>query len=168
MGRKTGKRGAGGTPAVRALAAAGLPFSEHPYEHDPDHPSFGMEAAQALGLDPDSVFKTLLAEVDAAFVVAVLPVTAQLDLKALAGVVGGKRATLARPADAERVTGYVVGGISPLGQRKPLPTVVDSSAEALETMYVSGGRRGFDLGVAPADLIALTRATVASVTAPAR
>lgn len=168
MGRKTGKRGAGGTPAVRALAAAGLPFSEHPYEHDPDHPSFGMEAAEALGLDPDSVFKTLLAEVDAAFVVAVLPVTAQLDLKALAGVVGGKRATLARPGDAERVTGYVVGGISPLGQRKPLPTVVDSSAEALETMYVSGGRRGFDLGVAPADLIALTRATVASVTAPAR
>ena len=168
MARKTGKRGAGGTPAVRALAAAGLPFSEHPYEHDPDHPSFGMEAAEALGLDPDSVFKTLLAEVDAAFVVAVLPVTAQLDLKALAGVVGGKRATLARPADAERVTGYVVGGISPLGQRRPLLTVVDSSAEALETMYVSGGRRGFDLGVAPADLIALTRATVASVTAPAR
>ena len=168
MARKTSKRGAGGTPAVRALAAAGVPFSEHPYEHDPDHPSFGMEAAEALGLDPDSVFKTLLAEVDAALVVAVLPVTAQLDLKALAGVVGGKRATLARPADAERVTGYVVGGISPLGQRKALPTVVDSSAEALETMYVSGGRRGFDLGVAPADLIALTRATVASVTAPAR
>ena len=168
MGSKTGKRGAGGTPAVRALAAAGLPFSEHPYEHDPDHPSFGMEAAEALGLDPDSVFKTLLAEVDAVLVVAVLPVTAQLDLKALAGVVGGKRATLARPGDAERVTGYVVGGISPLGQRKPLLTVVDISAEALETMYVSGGRRGFDLGVAPADLIALTRATVASVTAPAR
>jgi len=168
MARKTSKRSAGGTPAVRALAAAGVPFSEHPYEHDPDHPSFGLEAAEALGLDPSSVFKTLLAEVDAVLVVAVLPVTAQLDLKALAGVVGGKRATLARPGDAERVTGYVVGGISPLGQRKALPTVVDSSAEMLETMYVSGGRRGFDLGLAPADLIALTRATVASVTARAR
>ncbi len=98
----------------------------------------------------------------------VLPVTCQLDLKALAAVAGGKRAALARPADAERVTGYVVGGISPLGQRKALPTVVDSSAETLETMYVSGGRRGFDLGLAPTDLIALTRASVAAVTAPAR
>lgn len=167
MAKKAGSGGAGSTPAVRVLTAAGVPFSQHPYEHDPSHPSFGLEAAEVLGLDPASVFKTLLADVDTALVVAVLPVTRQLDLKALAAAVDGKRAALARPADAERVTGYVVGGISPLGQRKALPTVVDSSAEALATMYVSGGRRGFDLGLAPADLIALTRATVAPVTAPA-
>jgi Cys-tRNA(Pro)/Cys-tRNA(Cys) deacylase len=167
MAKKAGSGGTGSTPAVRVLTAAGVPFSQHPYEHDPSHPSFGLEAAEVLGLDPASVFKTLLADVDTALVVAVLPVTRQLDLKALAAAVAGKRAALARPADAERVTGYVVGGISPLGQRKALPTVVDSSAEALATMYVSGGRRGFDLGLAPADLIALTRATVAPVTAPA-
>ncbi|MGB9374899.1 MAG: Cys-tRNA(Pro) deacylase [Jiangellales bacterium] len=168
MAKKSGRGGSGGTPAVRALVAAGVTFTEHPYEHDPNHPSFGLEAADALGLDPASVFKTLLADVDASLVVAVLPVTCQLDLKALAAAVGGKRAALAKPADAERVTGYVVGGISPLGQRRALPTVVDSHAETLETMYVSGGRRGFDLGLAPTDLIALTRARVASVTAPAR
>ncbi|MGA7689921.1 MAG: Cys-tRNA(Pro) deacylase [Jiangellales bacterium] len=168
MAKKSGRAGSGATPAVRALVAAGVTFTEHPYEHDPSHPSFGLEAADALGLEPASVFKTLLAHVDAALVVTVLPVTCQLDLKALAAAAGGKRAALAKPADAERVTGYVVGGISPLGQRKALPTVVDSSAETLETMYVSGGRRGFDLGLAPTDLIALTRASVAAVTAPAR
>lgn len=156
------------TPAVRALARAGVSFTEHPYDHDPTHPSFGLEAAEALGLDPSTVFKTLLADVDGRLVVAVLPVTSSLSLKALAAAVGAKRASLAAPADAERATGYVVGGISPLGGRRALPTVVDSSAQRLATMYVSGGRRGFDVGLAPADLIRLTRAVTAEVCAPPR
>jgi Cys-tRNA(Pro)/Cys-tRNA(Cys) deacylase len=158
----------GATPATRELAAAGVAFTEHPYSHDENHPSYGAEAAEALGLDPASVFKTLLAQVDGRLVVAVLPVTSSLRLKALAAATGGKKATLADPADAERATGYVVGGISPVGQRKALPTVVDASALNLETMYVSGGRRGLDVGLAPADLIAVTQATVADVCAPAR
>ena len=162
------KSSAASTPAVRALTRAGVTFSEHPYTHDPQHGSYGIEAAEALGLEPSSVFKTLLAEVDGRLVVAVLPVTSSLSLKALAAAVGGKKATLARPDEAERMTGYVVGGISPLGQRKALPTVVDASAGRLETMYVSGGRRGFDVGVAPADLIRLTQATTADLCAPAR
>lgn len=162
------KKSPGATPAVQALLRAGIEFSEHPYDHDPNHPSYGLEAAAVLGLEPHTVFKTLLAVVDARLVVAVLPVTSSLSLKALAAAVGGKRASLASPADAERATGYVVGGISPLGGRKALPTVVDSSAARLATMYVSGGRRGFDVGLAPADLIRLTRAVTADVCAPAR
>jgi Cys-tRNA(Pro)/Cys-tRNA(Cys) deacylase len=162
------KRRSGSTPAVQVLQRAGVRFTEHPYVHDPDHPSYGLEAAEALGVDPDSVFKTLLAQVDGALVVAVLPVTATLNLKSLATATGGKRATLAEPALAERTTGYVVGGISPLGQRKSLPTVVDTSATTLDTLYVSGGRRGLDVGLAPADLIRLTQATTAPLCAPAR
>lgn len=156
------------TPALRVLVRAGVPFTEHPYEHDPRHPSYGLEAAQALGLDPDTVFKTLLADTQGPLVVAVLPVTAMLDLKAVAAAVGRKKASLADPRDAERATGYVLGGISPLGQRTRLPTVVDVRALALDTVYVSGGRRGLDVGLAPADLIRLTRATVADVSGPAR
>jgi Cys-tRNA(Pro)/Cys-tRNA(Cys) deacylase len=163
-----GKRGPGATPAVRALVAAGVPFTEHPYSHDPSHPSYGLEAAEALGLDPCLVFKTLLASVDGALTVAVVPVTSTLDLKALAAALGGKRASLAPAADAERTTGYVVGGISPLGQRKPLPTVVDTGATTLEVMYVSGGRRGLDVGLAPSDLVRLTRAVTAPIAAPGR
>jgi Cys-tRNA(Pro)/Cys-tRNA(Cys) deacylase len=162
------RRGTAGTPALRALLQAGVPFTEHPYDHDPSHPSFGLEAAQALGVDPRTVFKTLLADVDGRLVVAVLPVTASLSLKALAAAVGGKRARLADPSVAERTTGYVVGGISPLGQRTVLPTVVDDSAEALPTMYVSGGRRGLDVGLAPADLVRLTSAVTAPVCAQGR
>lgn len=162
------RRGRAGTPALRALLTAGVPFTEHPYEHDPGHPSYGLEAAQALGVEPQSVFKTLLADVDGHLVVAVLPVTASLSLKALAAAVGGKRARLADPSVAERTTGYVVGGISPLGQRTVLPTVVDDSAEELATMYVSGGRRGLDVGLAPADLVRLTSAVTARVCAPGR
>jgi Cys-tRNA(Pro)/Cys-tRNA(Cys) deacylase len=162
------RRGTAGTPALRALLQAGVPFTEHPYDHDPSHPSFGLEAAQALGVDPGTVFKTLLADVDGRLVVAVLPVTASLSLKALAAAVGGKRARLADPSVAERTTGYVVGGISPLGQRTVLPTVVDDSAEALPTMYVSGGRRGLDVGLAPADLVRLTSAVTAPVCAQGR
>jgi Cys-tRNA(Pro)/Cys-tRNA(Cys) deacylase len=157
------RKGAGGTPATVALARAGVPFTVHAYQHDPSAPSYGPEAAALLGLDPRQVFKTLLATVDARLVVAVVPVSGQLDLKALAAAVGGKRATMADPAAAERATGYVVGGISPVGQRRRLPTVVDESALACDTVYVSGGRRGLDLGLAPGDLLRVTRAVVGRI-----
>ncbi len=152
-----------GTPALVALQRSGVDFSVHAYEHDPAAESFGMEAAQALGLDPATVFKTLLAEVDGAAVVAIVPVTGQLDLKALAAARGGKRARMMEVAVAERMTGYVAGGISPLGQRKALPTVIDASARALPTVYVSGGQRGVDIGIAPTDLVHLTSATYAPI-----
>jgi Cys-tRNA(Pro)/Cys-tRNA(Cys) deacylase len=125
--------------------------------------SFGMEAARALGLDPAQVFKTLVADVDGRPTVAVVPVDRSVDLKALAGAMGGKRAAMAEPAAAERVTGYVVGGISPLGQRRRLPTVVDASAMAWPTILVSAGRRGLDVELAPGDLVALTGAVTAAV-----
>ncbi len=137
-----------GTPATVALTKAGVPFTVHPYEHDPGAPSYGLEAADALGLPAEQVFKTLLAQVDDRLVVAVVPVSGNLDLKALAAALGGKRATMADPAVAERTTGYVLGGISPLGQRKALPTIVDETALGFETVYVSGGRRGLDIGLA--------------------
>ena len=152
-----------GTPATAALTKAGVAFTVHTYEHDAGARSYGEEAATALGLDPAMVLKTLLAEVDGRLVVAVVPVDGQLDLKALAAAVGGKRAVMADPADAERVTGYVVGGISPVGQRRALPTVVDASALAHQVVYVSAGRRGADLGLAPADLVAATGATTAAI-----
>jgi len=156
-------RAAGGTPATVVLERAGVPFTRHTYRHEPGAASYGLEAAEALELDPAAVFKTLLAEVDGRLVVAVVPVTGQLDLKALAAALGGKRAQLAEPAAAERATGYVVGGISPLGQRKRLPSVLDESALALQTLYVSGGKRGFDLGLAPRDLVDLLDAVVAPI-----
>lgn len=153
----------GATPATVALAGAGVPFSEHPYEHDPGALSYGLEAADRLGLDSAQVFKTLLATLDGRLVVGVVPVSGQLDLKALAATLGGKRAELAAPADAERATGYVVGGISPVGQRRQHPTVVDESALLFDTVYVSGGRRGLDIGLAPADLVRVTGAVVAGI-----
>ncbi len=152
-----------GTPATVALEKAGVTFTVHAYDHDPRSASYGLEAADALGLDPDAVFKTLLAEVDGELVVAVVPVSGQLDLKALASAVGGKRAAMADPAVAERTTGYVVGGISPIGQRRRLRTVVDESASALPAVYVSGGRRGVDLGLDPADLVRVLDAQVARI-----
>ncbi|HLU63700.1 MAG TPA: Cys-tRNA(Pro) deacylase [Protaetiibacter sp.] len=152
-----------GTPATAALTAAGIPFTEHSYAHDPANRDFGMEAATALGLDPDRVFKTLLAEVDGRLVVGIVPVTGRLDLKALAAAVGGKRATMADPAVAERRTGYVVGGISPIGQKSRHETVLDETAELWDVVYVSGGRRGFDLGLAPADLVRATSARLADI-----
>ena len=153
-----------GTPALVALTRADVPHTVHTYDHDAaSDVGYGLEAAQVLGLPPEQVFKTLLADVDGVLTVAVVPVTTTLDLKALAAAVGGKRAAMARPADAERATGYVVGGISPLGQKTAHPTVVDESAELFDTVYVSGGRRGMDVGLAPADLIALTGATVADI-----
>lgn len=154
---------AGGTPATVALTTAGISFTEHTYTHDPANRDFGMEAATALGLDPDQVFKTLLADVDGRLVVGIVPVGGKLDLKALAAAVGGKRATMADPALAERRTGYVVGGISPIGQKSRHTTVLDETAELWDVVYVSGGRRGFDLGLAPADLVRATDAVLADI-----
>ncbi|MEU2791920.1 Cys-tRNA(Pro) deacylase [Streptomyces sp. NPDC007100] len=163
--QKNGKQppGAGGTPATVALTEAGVDFTLHAYEHDPATASYGEEAAEALGVSPDQVFKTLLAEVDGALTVAVVPVSGSLDLKALAAAAGGKRAAMADPAAAERSTGYVRGGISPLGQRKRLRTVIDASAAAHETVCVSAGRRGLEVELAPADLQQLTQATLAAI-----
>ena len=154
-----------GTPATVLLTAAKVEFALHPYEVSPDAPNYGALVAQALGVAPESLFKTLIAEVDGALTVAVVPVTGELDLKALAAAVGGKRAALAERAAAERSSGYVRGGISPLGQRRALPTVVDDSARALASMYVSAGRRGLQVSLAPDDLIRLTAATTAPIRA---
>ena len=145
-----------GTPATLALARAGITFTAHAYAHDPRAAEFGLEAAEKLGLDPDRVFKTLLANVDGGLAVGIVPVTQLLDLKALAQALGAKRAEMADPAVAERKTGYVVGGISPIGQKAALPTVLDESAILAETIFVSGGRRGLDLELAPDYLIAVT------------
>jgi Cys-tRNA(Pro)/Cys-tRNA(Cys) deacylase len=138
-------------------------FTEHSYEHDPAAPSYGLEAAEALGLPPEQVFKTLMVAVDGRLVVAIVPVTGQLDLKAVASAVGGKKAAMADPVAAERATGYVVGGISPIGQKRRHTTVLDDSASGFEAVYVSGGRRGLDLGLSPADLVRLTGATFARI-----
>ncbi|MEO3927427.1 Cys-tRNA(Pro) deacylase [Micromonosporaceae bacterium B7E4] len=155
-----------GTPATALLARQRVPHTLHPYDVAPDTPNYGAEVAAALGVPPERVFKSLVASVDGVLTVAVVPVTGELDLKTLATAVGGKRASLADRALAERTTGYVRGGISPLGQRKALRTVVDASAEHFPTIYVSAGRRGLELELAPADLIRLTSATTAPVAAP--
>jgi len=152
-----------GTRATVALTRAGVEFSTHPYEHNPTPRSYGLDAAVALGLSPLRVFKTLLVSVDARLVVGVVPVSGQLDLKAMAEALGGKRAAMADPLTAERATGYVVGGISPLGQTRSHPTVLDETALSFEVIYVSGGRRGLDLGLSPRDLIRLTGAVTAPI-----
>jgi Cys-tRNA(Pro)/Cys-tRNA(Cys) deacylase len=152
------------TPAVRALEKAAVSHTLHPY--DPEHRSdqgHGEAAVAALGADPRQVFKTLVARVDGVLTVAVVPVSGTLDLKALAAVIGGRKAVMADPAEAERTTGYVLGGISPLGQKKALPTVVDESALGFETVMVSAGRRGLQVELAPADLVRLTRARTAAI-----
>ena len=153
----------GGTPATVALTAAGTAFTVHAYDHDPASPSYGEEAAVALGVSPDRVFKTLVADVDGELTVAIVPVAGQLDLKALATAVGAKRATMADPVAAERTTGYVRGGISPLGQRKRLRTVLDATASGHPTICVSAGRRGLEVELAPADLATLTGAVLAPI-----
>jgi Cys-tRNA(Pro)/Cys-tRNA(Cys) deacylase len=147
-----------GTPAIAAATRAGIAFTVHEYRHDPRAESYGLEAVEKLGLDAARVFKTLMADVDGTLTVAVVPVEAQLDLRAL-----GKRARMSDAVAAERATGYVAGGISPLGQRRALPTVVDESALEHETIHVSAGRRGLELELAPGDLIALTGATVSVI-----
>ena len=151
------------TPATAALEAAGIRFIEHAYDHDPANRSFGEEAASVLGLDPEQVFKTLMVDVDGHLVVGVVPVTGRLDLGALASAVHGKRAAMADPAVAERKTGYLVGGISPIGQKTALETVIDETVELFDTVFVSGGKRGFDIELAPADLIRITGAVVAPI-----
>jgi len=157
---------AGGTPAIVAAERAGITFSVLEYTHDPAAASYGLEAAAALGLDPAGVFKTLVAALGGGpLVVAIVPVSARLNLKALAAALGGKRAEMADGAAAERATGYVLGGISPLGGKRALPTALDESALAHPTIHVSAGRRGLELALAPADLARLTRATVAPLTA---
>lgn len=153
----------GGTPATVALTAAGVPYKVHAYEHDPAHPSYGEEAAEAMGVSPERVFKTLVADVDGVLTVAVVPVAGQLDLKALATAVSGKRASMADPTLAERTTGYVRGGISPLGQRKKLRTVLDTSADAHDTICISAGRRGLEVELSPTDLTTLTQAVRAPI-----
>lgn len=157
------KKQSQGTPATVALTKAKVEFTTHAYEHDPAAKSFGLEAAEALGLKPEQVFKTLLVEVDGKLTVGVVPVDKQLDLKAIAAAAGGKKAVMADPAAAERTTGYVVGGISPIGQKRPLPTVVDSTATDHPTVYVSGGRRGLDIGLSPTALITVTKARTAAI-----
>ena len=155
------------TPATLALDRARVPYRRHVYQHDPFAKSFGLEAADVLGVDPARVFKTLLVDTGAPgagrLAVAVVPVVGQLDLKAAAAALGAKTVSMAGPAAAERSTGYVIGGISPIGQKRPLATLLDESAFAFETVYVSGGRRGFDVELAPNDLLALTSGSRADI-----
>jgi Cys-tRNA(Pro)/Cys-tRNA(Cys) deacylase len=152
-----------GTPATALLAREGVPHVVHTYEVAPDAPSYGEGAAAALGVEPERMLKTLLAVVDGRLSCAVVPVAGELDLKAFAAAFGGKRAVMAEPAVAERSSGYVVGGISPLGQRTRLPTAVDETVELFDTVLVSGGRRGLSVELAPADLVRLTGAVVGDI-----
>jgi Cys-tRNA(Pro)/Cys-tRNA(Cys) deacylase len=153
------------TPAVSALGAADVAFTLHEFEHRPGARDYGQEAADAIGVEHDQVFKTLVVAADGELAVAIVPVSCQLSLRAVAAALGVKRAELCDPQRAERATGYVVGGISPFGQRKRLTTVIDESCDLYDTIFVSGGRRGLDLGIAPADLVAVTGAIVAAITA---
>jgi Cys-tRNA(Pro)/Cys-tRNA(Cys) deacylase len=164
-GRKGDDRSApGATPALSLLNDAGIAYTVHTYGHHSGTDSYGEEAAQALGVEPSRVFKTLIAATDdRRLVVGVVPVSGRLDLKALAIAVGAKRVDLAEPAAAQRATGYVVGGISPFGQRQTLPSVVDGTALEHATVYVCGGRRGLQVEVAPADLVTVTGATTAAI-----
>lgn len=155
--------GHGGTRATELLARSGIKHTVHRYSHDPRHTSYGQEASEALGVAPGRVFKTLVADVDGTLTVAVVPVAGSLDLKALATAVGGKRAAMAEPVQAERATGYVTGGITSLGLRKRLPVVVDSSALDHDTVFCSAGQRGLEIELAPSDLVAAAGAQVAQI-----
>jgi Cys-tRNA(Pro)/Cys-tRNA(Cys) deacylase len=154
-----------GTPATALLTKQRVPFTLHPYDHDPRAQAYGEEAAAALGIEPARIFKTLIAAVDGKLACAVVPVAARLDLKSFAAALGGKRAELAEPAAAARATGYMVGGISPIGQKSRLRVVVDASVEGFETVYVSAGKRGLQVELAPADLLAAANASVAPIAA---
>jgi Cys-tRNA(Pro)/Cys-tRNA(Cys) deacylase len=153
----------GGTPATVALDRAHVSYTLHPYAHDSRAGSYGEEAAALLGVDPRRIFKTLIAAVDSRLVCAVVPVASRLNLKALASAAGGRRAELAEPAKAQRATGYVLGGISPLGHKSAIPVVVDSSATGFETVFVSAGKRGLQVELAPVDLLRLTGAGTAAI-----
>jgi Cys-tRNA(Pro)/Cys-tRNA(Cys) deacylase len=150
------------TPAIKLAEKAGIDFETHHYDHDPNHPSYGEEAAQKLGVEAERVFKTLVISLDSRrLAVAVVPVVSKLDLKAAAKALGGKRAVMAEAAEVERATGYVLGGVSPLGQKRRLTTLIDSSAETLQSLFVSAGRRGLEIELAPADLCRLLDAAYA-------
>ena len=154
----------GGTPAIVALDAANVAFRLHEFAVDPHERHYGEAAALALGAELDRVFKTLLATVDDRnHVVGIVPVSGQLSLKELAAAVGGKRAEMCQPETAERLTGYVVGGISPFGQKRPLPTVIDETCVLFDSIFVSGGRRGLDIEIAPDDLITVLGAVTAPI-----
>lgn len=157
---------AGGTPATEALTAAHIAFALHAYTHHDDTRDFGAEAARELGVDELRIFKTLVVDVGIGrppLAVGVVPVAGQLDLKAFAAAVGAKKAAMAKPADASRSSGYVVGGISPIGQKTPLPTVLDETAQLFDTIFVSAGKRGLQVELAPTDLLAITGARWADV-----
>ena len=157
------RKDSAGTPATVALTRAGVPFTTHAYDHDPSARSFGLEAAEVLGLPPDQVFKTLLVDTGQELAVGIVPVNCTLDLKAIAHALGVKKAEMADPRAAGRSSGYVVGGISPIGQKRPLRTVLDETAVLHDRVYVSGGRRGFDIGLSPTDLLTITQAVLADV-----
>ena len=158
--------GRGGTRATQLLASLGIAHTIHRYTHDPAASSYGQEASQALGVSPERVFKTLVAEVDGQLTVAVVPVSGSLDTKALATATGGKKAVMADPALAERASGYVTGGVAPLGLRRPLPIVVDETALSYPTVFCSAGRRGLEIELAPADLVAAAGAQTAPIARP--
>jgi Cys-tRNA(Pro)/Cys-tRNA(Cys) deacylase len=151
------------TPAIVTLEAAGVPFTLHEYDRGDSLHDFGREAADALGLDHDRVFKTLVVTADGGEAVAIVPVSCKVALKAVGAALGAKRVEMCDPTRAQRVTGYVVGGISPFGQKKALPTVIDETCELYDTVYVSGGKRGLDVEVSPGDLVAITGAVVADI-----
>ncbi len=155
--------GRGGTRATELLAKLGIRYTVHHYEHDPRHPSYGQEASEALGVPPERVFKTLIADVDGQLTVGVVPVAGSLDLKALAAAVGGKRAVMADPVQAEKSSGYVTGGITPIGLRKRLPVVLDETALTYATVFCSAGQRGLEIELAPADLITAAGAHTAAI-----
>lgn len=161
MARRT--IGARSTPALAALSDAGIAFTAHPYHHDAGVSSYGLEAAEALGVEPSRVFKTLMVNVDGSLAVAVVPVSGSLDLKAMAAALGRRRAVMADPAAAQRRTGYVLGGISPIAQRLPSPVVIDVTALDHPTVFVSGGQRGLDVELSPGDLVAVTEALTAPI-----
>jgi Cys-tRNA(Pro)/Cys-tRNA(Cys) deacylase len=152
-----------GTRATQQLTGLGISHVVHRYEHDPRHPSYGQEASEALGVPPDRVYKTLIADVDGQLTVAVVPVAGSLDLKALATAVGGKKAAMADAVQAEKASGYVTGGIAPIGLRRPLPVVLDESAMHHATMFCSAGQRGLEIELAPADLVTAARARTAPI-----
>ena len=156
-------RGAGGTRATEHLASLGIRHTVHRYDHDPRQQSYGQEASEALGVPPDRLFKTLVADVDGRLTVAVVPVAGSLDLKALAAATGGKKAVMADPARAEKASGYVTGGISPVGLRRTLPVVVDESALQHATVFCSAGQRGLQIELAPADLVTAASARTARI-----
>lgn len=154
-----------GTPATTALTKAGIAFALHPYQHNPASRTIGLDAAARLGIDPDRLYKTLVATLDGALVCAVVPVSGQLSLKALAAALSGRKAAMAEHAAVARATGYVLGGVSPFGQRTRLRTAIDGSAQLWDTVFVSGGRRGLQIEVSPDAVITLTGAVVADLVA---